>query len=240
MIFYPLKELNANPSNIGLEFENIYLITKDNIKIHGWFIPNNLTSKTILFFHGNAGNISYRIDIIEILSTLNVNIFIIDYRGYGNSNGKPSEKGMYIDAITAYEYLINQKKIKPENIIIYGKSIGTTAAIDLASKVKIGKLIVDSGLTSAKDMSKIIIPFIPVYLFLNVKFNSIKKIANVNCPKLFIHSIDDKIIPFSMGQKLYEKANYPKKFYESTGSHNDFLYINKNKINKILDKFINN
>ena len=117
--------------------------------------------------------------------------------------------------------------IKPENIIVYGKSIGTTAAIDLASKVKIGKLIVDSGLTSAKDMSKIIMPFIPVYLFMNIKFDSIEKIKKVNCPKLFMHSIDDKIIPFSMGQKLYKNAKVPKQFYESTGGHNDFLFINK-------------
>ena len=147
MVFYPIKELNTNPSNIGLEYENVYLITTDNIRIHGWFIPDNSTSKTILFFHGNAGNISHRLEIIDIFSKLKVNIFIIDYRGYGNSTDKPSEKGMYTDAITAYEYLINQKKINSENIIVYGKSLGTVPAIDLASRVKTGRLIIDSGLT---------------------------------------------------------------------------------------------
>ena len=239
MIFYPFKELESYPSDYGIEFENIFIKTKDKIQINGWFIPSKNASKTILFFHGNAGNISHRIEIINIFLQLKMNIFIIDYRGYGKSNGKSSEKGIYIDAISSYEYLINQKKIKPENIIIYGKSLGTVAAIDLASKVKIGKLIVDSGLTSAKDMSKIIVPILPVYFLLSVKLDSLNKIEKVNCPILFIHSIDDKTIPFIMGQKLFKKAKEPKQFYQSTGRHNDFLYINKSKIIKILDEFIN-
>ncbi len=239
LIFHPFKELETNPSSIGLKYEDIYLVTKDKVKIHGWFIPINSNSKTILFFHGNAGNISHRIDIIEMLSKLGMNVFIIDYRGYGKSKGKPSEKGIYIDALSSYEYLINQKKINPDDIIVYGKSIGTTAAVDLSSKVNISKLIVDSGLTSAKEMSKIIMPYVPAGLFLSVKFDSINKIEKINCPKLIIHSVDDEIIPFSMGQKLFKKAGQPKQFYESTGGHNDFLYLNKNKISKTLEKFIN-
>ena len=239
MIFFPFKDLEAIPSDYGIIYEDIFFKTPDNIQINGWFIPNKSASKTILLFHGNAGNLSHRIEIIEMLLKLNVNVFIIDYRGYGKSNGKPSEKGIYTDALTSYEYLINQKKIKPENIIVYGKSLGTIVAIDLASKVKIDKLIVDSGLTSAKDMSKLILPFLPLYIFLNVKFDSINKIKKVNCPKLIIHSIDDRTIPFSMGQKLFQEAKKPKQFYQSTGNHNEFLYINKTEISNIIANFIN-
>jgi fermentation-respiration switch protein FrsA (DUF1100 family) len=239
MIFFPFKDIEAFPSDYGIDFENIFFKTPDNIQINGWFIPSKSASKTILLFHGNAGNLSHRIEIIEMFSKLKVNSFIIDYRGYGKSNGKPSEKGIYIDAMASYEYLVNQKKIKPVNIIVYGKSLGTVVAIDLASKVKIDKLIVDSGLTSAKDMSKIIFPFLPLDIFLSVKFDSINKIKKVNCPKLFIHSTHDKTIPFSMGQQLFNMAIEPKQFYQSTGTHNEFLYINKTSISKILANFIN-
>jgi fermentation-respiration switch protein FrsA (DUF1100 family) len=232
-IFFPNKNLEYSPGLINLGFEDIYLQTLDNFKIHGWFIPNKNAKYTLLFFHGNAGNIGHRLDKIKLLYDIGLNIFIIDYRGYGKSQGSPSEKGLYLDAKAARGYLVNNRNITPDNIILYGESLGAAVAVDLALQVKARALIIEEAFTNIADMAKRIYPFIPVFL-ISAKFDSLAKVRNINIPKLFIHSKDDEIVPLELGDKLYAAAKEPKRFAEISGSHNSaFLDSKKDYVSAI-------
>lgn len=219
-VFFPTKNIEFTPEFINLPFEDIYIETEDKLKINGWFIPYGGAKYTVLLCHGNAGNIADRLDKISLLHRLGVNIFIIDYRGYGKSQGRPSESGIYLDAKRAYDYLINSRNIRPENIILYGESLGGAVAINLASEVKIAGLILEGAFSKGRDMAKKIYPFLPPLLFSN-KFDSLIKIKKIEAAKLFIHSKDDEIVPFALAQKLYNTAKEPKRLVEVAGSHNN-------------------
>jgi pimeloyl-ACP methyl ester carboxylesterase len=209
--------------------EDCFFETDDHVRIHGWYctpvrrrgdgFESVLATTVLLWFHGNAGNITYRYDMIRFLIGIPVDIFIIDYRGYGRSTGTPTEKGLYLDAEAAWNYLINERSKTPEKIIIFGKSLGGVPGVDLASTVRAGGLIVQSSFSSAKDMAAAVLPFFPAFL-LHSKMNSIDKIGKVTCPKLFIHSRTDEVVPFRLGYRLFEAAGQPKEFLEVTGSHN--------------------
>lgn len=219
-VFYPEKDLLATPEDIGLDFEDTYFVTDDHVRLHGWFIKNETAKSTILIFHGNAGNIGGRLSTIEFYHQLGLNIFIIDYRGYGNSQGRPTEKGLYLDAKAAYQYLTTKRNILAENIIVYGASLGGAAAIDLVSRNMVGGIVIDSSFSSAKDMAKLIYPFIPSFMIF-LDFDNVKKVATIKAPKLFIHSIDDQTIPFKLGKKLFDAAAQPKILVEVSGVHDE-------------------
>lgn len=218
-IYYPVKGIELYPSSIGLPFEDVFITTKDGVKINGWFIPQPDAKYTLLFCHGNAGNIAGRIDKIILLRETRLNIFIIDYRGYGRSQGRPSEHGFYLDAKAAYDYLLNRRNIKPEQIILYGESLGTAVVVDLASKEKVRAVILEGAFSSGRDMAGRIYPFLPTFFFSNI-FDSIAKIKKIDASKLFIHSRSDEIVPYDLARKLYDAAKEPKDFGEITGGHN--------------------
>ncbi|MFH0732977.1 MAG: alpha/beta hydrolase [Candidatus Omnitrophota bacterium] len=236
-IFFPMKRMEFTPDFANLPYEDVYITTQDNVKINGWFIPGDNAKYTLLFCHGNAGNISHRLEKIIILRDIGVNIFIIDYRGYGNSEGSPSEKGLYIDARAAYDYLVNTRKNAPENIIIYGESLGGAVAVDLASKVKAGALIAEGTFSSARDMAKKMYPFLPALVF-SSRLDSVSKIKKVGAPKLFIHSKNDEIVPFILAIKLYNAAGEPKDMIELFGGHNTYHIDSKNKYISSIAKFL--
>ncbi len=236
-IFFPSKEIELKPDSLGLAFEDIYFYTSDQRRLNGWFVPANGNKKVLLFFHGNAGNISHRLDSITTFNKLGLGIFIIDYRGYGLSLGRPTEKGIYLDAQAAYDYLLSKKNIKAGSIIVYGESLGAQAAVDLASKNKVAALILEEAFPSAKDMSAAIYPFLPT-IFLSIKFDSIGKIRKISCPKLIIHSRNDEIVPFRLGKKLYEAAAEPKEFLELRGGHNTCIFDSHDLFVAGLKKFL--
>ena len=233
-IFFPYRLVEVLPSASGLEFEDISFVTPDKEELNAWFFPSPGAKKVLLFFHGNAGNISHRLEKISIFKKLGLQVFIIDYRGYGRSSGKPSENGIYIDAQASYDYLISEKKFSPENVILFGESLGAQAAVDLASKNQVAAIILEGSFTSAKDMSRAIYPFLPT-IFLSVKFDSLAKITKIRCPKLIIHSRNDEIVPFRLGEKLFDAAPGPKTFLAIYGGHNSSfidsqdLFVSKTK-----------
>ncbi|MGD2278965.1 MAG: alpha/beta hydrolase, partial [Candidatus Omnitrophota bacterium] len=193
---------------------------------------------TVLFFHGNAGNISHRLEIIQMLHELDLNIFIIDYRGYGKSGGSPSEKGTYLDAITAYDYLAGRDDVDKEKIVIYGKSLGAAVAIDLATKREPGAVISESAFTSVADIGQEIYPFLPIRLIITQKYDNMAKIDKLTVPKLIIHSEEDEIIPFHHGRKLYENSPEPKQSYWMKGGHNDAILIYRDQYRKKYDEYL--
>ncbi len=224
--FQPTRQLLYNPGDIGLEYEKVQLKTPDNLLLSAWYIPAKNAEFTILFCHGNAGNMMHRLDTLNIFYEMGVNCLIFDYRGYGNSQGKPTEEGVYTDAQTAYDWLINEKKISPENIILFGRSIGGSVAAHLANNVKVKGLILESCFTSYADIGRKFYPYMPVKLVAKYSFNTFEYVKKLECPILVIHSRGDEIIPFELGLRLYEQAaNEPKEFLEIFGNHNEgFLH----------------
>lgn len=236
-IFYPEKIIVTDPSSLHLVFEDIYIDVEANVKIHGWFIPYPGAFYTFLFCHGNAGNISHRMYKLYMLRELGFNVCIFDYRGYGKSKGMPSEQGIYKDTEAVYDYLISQKHIRSDQIVLYGESLGTAAAIDLASKRKIGGLIVEGAFSCGKDVGKAWYPFLPRFVFSDT-FNSLKKIKSVDAPKLFIHARDDEIISIAFARKLFNVAPPPKEFVEIKGMHNDAYLDSQEEYISSISKFM--
>lgn len=237
-IFFPYKEVSMYPKDIGLSYEDIYFTTEDDILLNGWFIRNPDARKTLLFFHGNAGNISHRLGKISLFYPLGFNIFIIDYRGYGKSKGRPSEQGIYADARAAYDYLLTRKDIDKNKILAYGASLGGVVAIDLAIHRSLAGLIVNSCFSSAADMAKRIFPFIPSFL-IRTEMDSISKVSRIYIPKLFFHSPEDDIVPFDLGKKLFDAAAEPKKFVETKGDHNSGYEASSSIITNAINYFFN-
>ncbi len=237
-IYFPTTEIAFTPSDAGLTYEDVFFKTQDDLELNGWFIPAKNTQKTVIICHGNAGNIGDRLGVVEIFHALGLNIFIFDYRGYGRSQGAPDEEGLYLDAQAAYQYLLQNKDVEKKNIIIYGKSLGAGIAVDLASRVEVAALIADSGITSAYEMGRKLFPAVPVGLIITVKLDSLAKIKEISIPKLVIHSINDELVPFSMGEKLFEAAPEPKQFYRAQGSHNDAIFTQKQQYISEINDFL--
>ncbi len=224
-LYNPVRQLLYNPADINLLYENVKFRTRDGLKLTGWYIPAQNAQLTVLFCHGNGGNMTHRLDTINILNELGVNCFIFDYRGYGESQGKPSEEGTYLDAEAAWKWLTENKKVAGKNIIIFGRSLGGSVATHLAGSVQPKGLIVESSFTSYIDIGKKFYPYMPVRFFAAFSYRTIDFIRSVHCPVMIIHSRNDEVIPFEFGLKLYSAANEPKEFVEIFGAHNDgFLF----------------
>ncbi len=230
------------PRDMGLDFKEGFLRSGGE-DICFWYLENPNAQMTVLLLHGNAGNLSDRIDLLNALYDFGLSIFVIDYRGYGKSTGIPTEEGLYQDARSAYDYMINALNINPEQIVIYGRSLGGAVAIDLVWSMAInkGKLIMDASFTSLGDISKRLYPFLPVGLLLKYKFDSIHKIKNIMIPVLFVYSKEDELIPLSMGQDLFEHCPSSMKdmVILKHGLHNDVFFEDKDSFFAALRNFLN-
>ena len=237
-VYYPERLLSAQPSHIGLSFENISFETKDKLRLSGWFIPQENARGVLLFCHGNAGNIGHRLESIQVFHQLGLEIFIFDYRGYGQSEGKPIERGTYEDVEAAWHYLVEERQVDPKKIVVFGRSLGGAVASWLASRHTPGALILESTFTSLPDIAATLYPYLPGRLMLRFKYNTAEYLAEVNCPTLIIHSRDDEIMPFIHGQRLFEIAPEPKKFLELVGTHNEGFITSSTQYEKGLNTFI--
>ena len=216
----PSRELMATPDVVGLDYEDVTLEASDGVNVHGWFVPGE-SPRVLLYFHGNAGNISHRLYSTKDFHDLGLSVFIIDYRGYGQSGGKPSERGLYRDGEAAWRYLTEDRGIAPENIIIFGRSLGGSVASWVAAQEKPAALIVESSFTSVPDIARDLYPWLPVRWLSRLRHATRDAVAKTTCPVLVVHSRDDEIIPFHHGEAIYGAANEPKQFLEIRGGHND-------------------
>lgn len=234
----PGRALTASPGDIGLEYEDVFLTTSDDERLHGWYVPAAGSRGVVLFFHGNAGNISHRLDSIAIFNHLGLDTLIIDYRGYGESTGKTSEQGTYLDAQAAWDYLVGQRGVPADRIIIFGRSLGGAIGSWLGSHEQPAAVIIESSFTSGVDMGRRLYPFLPMRLITRLRYPVADYAARLNSPALVVHSRDDEIIPFEMGQAIYTAAKQPKSFLELRGDHNAGFYISRQKYIPGLDAFI--
>jgi fermentation-respiration switch protein FrsA (DUF1100 family) len=238
MLFYPYKDIDQTPKDWGLAYEDVLLTTADGVSLHAWFLPVKKSNRVLLFFHGNAGNISHRGDSLEIFHRLGLNVLIMDYRGYGKSGGKVSETGVYNDAMAAWKYLIEERNYQANEVILFGRSLGGAVAANLASKVRPGALIIESTFSSVRDMANISLPFISRIVWLRYKFDTETMIKQNQSPLLVLHSVDDEMIPFSLGEKIHAAANSPKEFYKMRGGHNDGFFLSQPGYEQAIRSFL--
>lgn len=238
LLYYPVRELASSPRDIGLDYEDLALITKDGIKISAWFIPSPEERGVVLFCHGNAGNISHRLDSLRIFHELRLSVLIFDYRGYGRSEGKPSEEGTYLDAEAAWDYLTAKRGYPAEGIIIFGRSLGAAVAAEVAARKGAGGLIVESGFISVPDLASRYFPWLPVRMISRHRYAVAERLREIPFPKLIIHSPDDEVIPFAHGIALFEAATAPKEFLEISGGHNEGFLLSGSHYTSGLDRFV--
>ena len=218
------------------EIEKVKITTRDKIDLTGWFYHQDLEKfNTILFFHGNAGSLENRTYKLNHFKNLNVNFLIVAWRGFSGNKGKPNEMGLYEDADSAIKWL-NAKGIKEKNIILYGESLGTGVAVEVAQNKNYAGVILESPFTSMINMGKKYYPFFPVRFLIKDKFESYKKITNISVPILIMHGKVDKIVPYDMGKKMYELANEPKFFYSQ--EYGDHMVDYDEKLLLTLKQFI--
>ncbi len=237
MIFFPSKKFVGTPTDLELAFEEINLTSQDGIKLNSWFVPAENAEYTVLFCHGNGGNISHRLDTISLFHKLAVNFFIFDYRSYGKSSGEISEDGLYDDVNTAWFYLTETRKIAPEKIIVIGRSLGGALAAYIAAKYSPGGLVLESTFTSMSEIVQKVMPWLPGTWMLKYKLSTIDNLVKVKCPVLIIASQDDNVVPFSFSQELFSKAPEPKTFIQLTGDHDDCYFLCRTKYKAALTNF---
>lgn len=237
-VFFPDDDDAGTPADLGLAFRDITFPGPDGRIRHGWMIPTEGARYTLLFCHGNAGNITHRLESIRQFVDAELSVFIFDYGGYGKSQGKPSENGTYGDAIAAWDYLIGEEGVDPAHIILFGRSLGGAVAIDLATREDARALIVESAFTSAVEMGARAFPWLPVRYLSRIRYDSMKKVTHIRIPKLFVHSLDDETVPFGMGKRLYNRAARPKTFLRLRGGHNDAFVVSDTKYAEALTQFI--
>jgi fermentation-respiration switch protein FrsA (DUF1100 family) len=224
-IFAPLRFPHGgvwDPAAADLAVEDVFFQSEDDVRLHAWWIERKRSRGTVLYCHGNNGNISTRIDALVQLGRLGLNVFAFDYRGYGRSEGEPSEQGLYRDVRAAYDHLCGPLGQPSTRILLLGHSLGGAVAIDLALHRPIAGLVVQSSFTQIRDMARNLAPWGPLGWLTSNQFRSIEKVPEIEVPKLFLHGGDDPTVPVEMGRRLYEAAREEKDWYEiDRAGHND-------------------
>lgn len=234
----PSRVLEATPQDIGLEYETLRLATEDGEWLHGWYVPAQVARATLLFCHGNAGNIAHRLESLRIFNELGLSVVLFDYRGYGQSTGKPSEAGTYLDVDAAWRYLLEERRLAPRDIVIAGRSLGAAVAADLASRTVPAAVVLESAFISVPAMAAEIYPWLPPGLPGLYQYDNRAKLAQLTRPLLIVHSRDDEIIPFAHAETLYKEAGGLKQLLELRGGHNDGILVSRADYIRGLQDFL--
>ncbi len=227
LIYYPAAALDVTPAALGLPFEEVSIDVEHGVKLHGWFIKSSKQPAvaTVLFSHGNAGNIADRIDRIRTWRTLGVDVLLYDYRGFGRSTGAPDEEGTYEDGRAAYDYLLKTRGVDPARLVLMGESLGCAISIQLALDRKAAGLVLEAPFASIPHMAAAIYPFLPAKLFVRTKYDNVAKIPQLKMPVLIVQGTQDEVIPVAQGRLVYEAAPQPKKFLSVEGAHHNDVYV---------------
>ena len=221
-LYRPAQRIEMNPGSLGLEYEDVWFVAEDAVRLHGWWIPAEDAVGTIVYCHGNAGNIGDRVEIAADLRKLGVNVFLFDYRGYGQSKGIATEQGTYRDARAAFE-VARYRHGDADNppILVYGSSLGGAIAVQLALDKPARGLVLEGTFTSATEMGERMFPGLPIRWINRYRYNSLSKIASVTCPLVLAHSRKDQLIPYEMGQRLFRAATAPKRMVTLECDHGE-------------------
>jgi fermentation-respiration switch protein FrsA (DUF1100 family) len=210
----------------GLPLEDVWLTTTDGVRLHGWYVEASDRRAVLLWCHGNAGNIIHRLENLGELHRRGLSVFIFDYRGYGQSAGRPSEPGLYLDALAAYDYLVQERRVSPAELVVFGRSLGAAVAGEVARQRPIAGLILETPLPSVKAVARQAFGGLPVEGLVRARFDLVKRLREVRVPVLILHGDHDDVIPFALGQAVYAAAQEPKRFYRIPGAgHNDTYVV---------------
>ena len=225
-IYFPERSVGATPAGAGLAYEDVFFRTEDGVRIHGWFVPGGGDALTLLWFHGNGGNLGHRVETLELLhDELGVDVLMIDYRGYGRSEGRPSEEGLHLDARAALETLLGRRGQDASRVVLFGQSLGAAVAVRLATETEVGAVILEAAFTSIPDLARELYGGLPVGALLRTRFDSEARIARLDVPVLLLHGERDEIVPLEMGERLFAAAREPKHFEVITGARHNDVYL---------------
>ncbi|MDZ7839714.1 MAG: alpha/beta hydrolase [Gammaproteobacteria bacterium] len=236
----PGREWAATPANIGLAYEDLRIRTDDGVELSAWLVPADPDRGLLLFFHGNAGNISHRLESIEIFHRLGLSVLIVDYRGYGRSEGRPSERGTYRDAAAVWQFSTGNLGRPADEIVVFGRSLGAAIAAQLADTTAVppAALIIESPFTSVPDMAQRVYPFLPARWLTRFDYPTRDYVAAAGCPVLVVHSEDDEIIPVDLGREVFAAAPEPKRFLSLAGGHNTGFLESAGVYTRGIDAFL--
>jgi hypothetical protein len=239
LIYFPTRAHDATPAGLGLAHEEVELVAADGVRLHGWFLPAKGSRLTVLLFHGNAGNVSHRLDRALMMQLrLKVDTLLLDYRGYGRSEGSPDEAGTYEDARAAHRWLV-ARGTSPERLVLFGESLGSAVATQLATEVASRALVLESPFTSVPDMARAVYPFLPLWPFVRTRYDTLSKIAAMRVPLLILHGERDEVVPFAQGRRVFEAAPGPKRFFAIPGAgHNDTYLVGGDAYWRALSDFM--
>jgi len=238
LVYMPKRGALPLEQQIQGRAERVVMRAADGTRLVGWVFPAKLPTRYwVYFMHGNAGNATTCQAWWNLAHELGANFFVLDYRGFGESAGTPSESGLYQDALVGYEFLVSQRSALPEEIIIYGHSLGSAVAIDLATRVRAAGLIVEGAMISIPERGEELYPFLPLNIIAHNRFESLKKIDSVLCPVLFLHARDDRTIPIRHGRVLYARAREPKTFIELKGDHITAIETDRKEVLSAINRF---
>ena len=239
-VFFPDKTIVQTPADYDLPFEDIWFTCSDSVRLHGWLIPASPSNHILLFCHGNAGNISHRLDNVRLLNQRGISVFIFDYRGYGRSDGSISEKGFYLDSEAAYEVASKWAEKHKAKLIVFGRSLGGIAATRLGATKGCDGLILESTFTNMGAMARAHYPLPFAESLLKDRLNAVGEIDQVRAPILFFHGDKDRIVPIRLGRGLFEVAPNPKEFVVIPGAgHNDTYFVGGEDYFKKIENFFN-
>ncbi len=227
LIYYPAADLDVTPRALGLPFEEVLIDVEPGVKVHGWFIKaaSEQSVATVLFSHGNAGNIADRLDRVLRLRGLGADFLLYDYRGYGRSTGSPDEEGTYRDGRAAYDYLVERRRIDPAHIVLMGESLGCAVSIQLAIERKAAGLVLEAPFASVAHMAGAIYPFLPLGSFIRTRYENLKKIPQLTMPLLVVQGTRDEVIPVAQGKMVFDAAPEPKRYLAVEGAHHNDVYV---------------
>jgi fermentation-respiration switch protein FrsA (DUF1100 family) len=225
-IYFPSRGYDATPSGLGLAHEDVWLTTEDGVRIHGWYLPVPGARWVTLVSHGNAGNISHRLDRALLLQArLQSSVFLYDYRGYGASEGSPDEAGTYRDARAAYRYLAEVKQVKAAELVLFGESLGSAVSLELALARPAAALVLEAPFTSVRDVARTTI-FAPFAPFVRTRYESLARVSRLRMPLLVVQGDRDEIVPPAQGRRLFDAAPEPKRYFAIPGAgHNDTYLV---------------
>ena len=237
-VYFPSRGVWQTPGDGGMAYEDLWLTTEDGIRIHAWLVPAEPAKGVILFCHGNAGNISHRVDTLRMFHALGYTSLIFDYRGFGDSDGTPGEQGTYRDVAAAWEYLVEDRGVSPRQIVIFGRSLGGSVAAWLSQDHTPAALVLESCFSSFVDMGKSAYWFVPVRLLARFKYDTTAYASKAGCPILVVHSPQDDIVPYRLGRRLYDALPDPKEFMEIRGDHNEGFMMTGEAYARGIDAFL--
>ena len=240
LIYFPDmgRQILLTPRDAGLDYEAVWLTTEDGVRIEAWYVPAPAARGAVLLAHGNAGNISHRVDYALMFHRLGYSLLLLEYRGYGRSEGRPSEEGTYADARAAWRHLVTERGFPPERIVLVGESLGGAVVARLAAVERPGALVLASSFVSVPELAAELYPWLPARWLARYRYDALEALGRVLSPVLIAHSRQDDIVPFRHGERLFAAVKGPKVFLEMAGGHNDGFLFTREAWREALGRFL--